>query len=203
VPIKSLKFISSVSWPNFASLIRRSCYNFVSLRVELNLRDFVVMTLKQRDTGACEHIINSSISIRTASSQFVTSCVKACIQYFVSVASESFYALPRADIPKLASSVNTACQTIVTSEVELAAWKLAWMTFQSKKTLASAYIPDLSCIIEWTCEQLVAICVEVKTHNFRFVPLEVENLLPCLDIPQFCGIIHRACCYKHAMRVET
>lgn len=108
MPVESLNFISSVCRPNFASLVRGSCYNFVSLRVELNLGDFVFMALQQRYTGACEHIINASVSVCTGCGQFVASCVKACVQYFVIMASKSFNALPRADIPKFASAIDAS-----------------------------------------------------------------------------------------------
>jgi hypothetical protein len=67
------------------------------------------MALQKRNTGACEHIINASVSVCTCCRQFVASCVETCVQHFVIMASEGFNALPRADIPKFASAVNATC----------------------------------------------------------------------------------------------
>ena len=106
--VESLNFISRFGRPYFAGLVRRSCYNFVSLRVELNLGDFVFMALQQRYTGACEHIINACISVSASCRKFVPSRVKACVQHFVIMPSEGLDTLPRANIPKFASAIDAS-----------------------------------------------------------------------------------------------
>ena len=67
------------------------------------------MALQKRNTGACKHIINASVSVCAGCRQFVSSCVETCVKHFVIMASEGFNALARADIPKFASAVNAAC----------------------------------------------------------------------------------------------
>jgi hypothetical protein len=59
--------IPSVNRPQSASLITARCYNFVTLRVERDLGDFILMTLKQRNTSSSEHIIYSCNTISTGS----------------------------------------------------------------------------------------------------------------------------------------
>lgn len=119
--VESLNFISRFGRPYFAGLVRRSCYNFVSLRVELNFRDLILMPLQEGNTGSCEHIINACISVSASCRQFVSSRVKACVQHFVIMPSEGLDTLPRANIPKFASAVNAACQAVVACEVKLPA----------------------------------------------------------------------------------
>lgn len=108
MPIQSLQLVPCLRCPNLASLVARSRDDLVTLRVELNLGNFVLVTLQQSDTGTSKHVIHAGNTISTGGCKFVSSSIEAGVKHFVIVTAESLNALASTNIPKLASSVDGA-----------------------------------------------------------------------------------------------
>lgn len=119
--VKRLDLIACVRGPNFAGFVRARGNNLVTLRVELDLTDLVLVSLKNCNARSGKHIVNSRESIGTGSSKFVSSAVEACVKYFVVVTSKSLYALALRDVPQLTCSVNAASEAVVPGEIKLSA----------------------------------------------------------------------------------
>ena len=105
---QNLDFLSGICGPQAASLVHTSSYDTVTLRIELNFANLVLMPLEQRHTRPCKHVVDASNSIRTGGGHFVTSAVKARVKNFIIVAAEGLHALPGANIPQLAGSVDAS-----------------------------------------------------------------------------------------------
>jgi hypothetical protein len=76
---KYLDFSASVSLPHSAGFVYTRCYNFVTLRVELHLTNFILMTLQQCSTRACEYVVHAGEAISTGGRTLVTRLVEAGI----------------------------------------------------------------------------------------------------------------------------
>ena len=76
---KDLDFSASVSLPHSAGFVHTRCYNFVTLRVELHLTNFILVTLQQCSARACKYVVYTGEAISTGSCTLVTRLVKASI----------------------------------------------------------------------------------------------------------------------------
>ena len=63
MPLEDLSLVPSVYRPQAARLVTARCDDLISLRVEGDLGDLVLMTLKQRDASASKHVIDSRDTI--------------------------------------------------------------------------------------------------------------------------------------------
>ena len=76
------------------------------------------------------------------------------------------------------------------------------MALKGEDALSGADIPNFGSVVKGRGHQFVPISVEIEAHDFGPVTSEVEDFLASLDVPYFCGLVHRAGCHKHAVRVE-
>lgn len=65
--VKRLQLIARVARPHFTGLVTGGRDDLVSLRVELNLTNLVLVALQQCRARSSENIINSSNAVRTCS----------------------------------------------------------------------------------------------------------------------------------------
>lgn len=97
--VQGLKLVARLCSPNFARLVARRSDDLVTLGVELNLRNLVLVALKQRNTRAREHVVHPGHAVRAGGGKFVAGAVETRIQDFIVVAAESLDALAGADVP--------------------------------------------------------------------------------------------------------
>ena len=76
---KTLDFHASISSPEPAGLVDGGGNDPISLGVELNFTDFILMTLQKSHTGPSEHVVDTSHSISRGGSHLVASGVEASI----------------------------------------------------------------------------------------------------------------------------
>jgi len=74
---EGLNFHSCVSSPKSTGLIDGGRDDSVSLGVELNFTDFILMTLQKCHTGTSEHVVYTGYSIGTSCRHFVSCRVEA------------------------------------------------------------------------------------------------------------------------------
>ena len=65
--LQHLQLVARVHRPNAAGLVAARSDDLVALRVEGDLRDFVLVTLQQGNASACEHIVDASHTISRSS----------------------------------------------------------------------------------------------------------------------------------------
>lgn len=143
-------------------MVGRSSYDLVSLGVELNLADLVLVALQQGRARAREYVIYARNSVCRSGGQFVSGTIKSGVKHFILVPAESLYTLTTADVPQLAGTVDAARQAIVASKIELSARKFARVPLESEQALPRAHVPNLGRVVEGTSQQFVTVSVEVK-----------------------------------------
>ena len=97
--VKYLLLHSRVRIPHSASLITTGRDDLIALRIELDLRYLILVTLEKRSAGTCEYIIDPSQTVCGSSRQLVTRVVESGVQHLIVVSLECFYALAGGDVP--------------------------------------------------------------------------------------------------------
>lgn len=118
---QALELGAGLCRPNAARFVATRRRDHVTLRVERDLTDFVLVALKDCRAGSRKDVIHSSIAIGTRSRQFISSLIEAGVEDFVCVSAEFFNALTCANIPEPRRPINGPSEAVVSSEVELAA----------------------------------------------------------------------------------
>ena len=118
---QTLDFVTGVRRPDSACLVTARGDDLVSLRVERDLTDFILVALQDGRARASEDVVDASHAICTRRRKLVARAVKASVEHFVVVPAELLDALSRANIPQARRPVNRPGHAIVTREIELAA----------------------------------------------------------------------------------
>ena len=97
--VQYLLLYTSVRIPDSASLITTSSDDLIALRVELDLRYLVLVTLEKRSASTSEHIIDSCQAVGRCCREFIPCIVECSVQHLIVMALECFYTLPRGYVP--------------------------------------------------------------------------------------------------------
>ena len=99
MPVQYLLLDSCVRIPHSASLITTGRDDLVALRIELNFRYLVFMTLEKCSACSCEYIIDPSQAVCRRCCQLVARVVECGVQHLIIMSLEGFYALTGGNIP--------------------------------------------------------------------------------------------------------
>ena len=69
---QNLDFLACIGRPQAAGLVDTSSYDPITLGIELNFANLILVALQKGDTRTSENIIDTSNSVCTCSSHFVT-----------------------------------------------------------------------------------------------------------------------------------
>ena len=97
--IQYLLLNARVGVPDSASLITTCRDDLITLRIKLNLRYFILMTLEESSAGTCEDVVDASQAVGRCSRQLVACIVEGRVEHFVVVSLESLDTLPRCHVP--------------------------------------------------------------------------------------------------------